>query len=115
MRLDTSSLGEVVLTVSVKCLTCGALHTMGHCSPQEFPYCDSNCEKLFLRVVERMIEGVPEELVGARPGSRLWLEAEREIGRRRVRAFSEDRQYAEDSYLRNRPRRSDPVWKRYFR
>jgi hypothetical protein len=106
---------EEAVLLTVRCRVCGTEHDAGYyISPGDYPYCDSNCEKLFNRVVERMIEGVPEELVGARPGSRLWLEAEKEIARRRVRSFSDDRQYAEDEYLRNRSRRSDPVWKRYF-
>jgi hypothetical protein len=88
---------------------------MGHCSPAEFAFCDDACRRRFDSVVERLESGVPADLVGARPGDRVYAEALKEISRRRVRAYSEDRQYAEDSYLRNRPRRSDPVWKRYFR
>jgi hypothetical protein len=102
------------MTVSVKCRACGALHEMGHCSPAEWPYCSSKCEATFNKVVDGLATGVPLDLVGARPGSRLWLEAEKELARRAVRSFSADREFAERQYLETRPRRADPVWKRYF-
>jgi hypothetical protein len=71
---------------------------MGYCSPAEFAFCDDACRRRFDSVVERLENG----------------EALKEIGRRRVRQYTEDRQYAEDQYLRNRPRNLPSVAKRYF-
>jgi hypothetical protein len=87
---------------------------MGYCSPAEFAFCDDACRRRFDSVVERLENGVPADLVGARPGDRVYDEALKEIGRRRVRQYTEDRQYAEDQYLRNRPRNLPSVAKRYF-
>jgi hypothetical protein len=87
---------------------------MGHCSPQEYAFCGPECEKQFNRVVDGLATGVPLDLIGAKPGSRLWLEAEKEIAARRVREYSQWRDNAEREYLESRPRRVEPVTKRYF-
>jgi hypothetical protein len=107
-------LGKVANVISVTCRTCGKTHQAGHCRPLEFPYCDGKCEATFNRVVERLESGVPVDLVGARPGDRVYDAAEKEIMRRRVRQYTENRQYAEDEFLRNRPRNLPSVAKRYF-
>jgi hypothetical protein len=60
------------------------------------------------------MNGFPKELVGAQPGSRLWREAVKEIAARQVREYSQWRDNAEREYLETRPRRVEPVAKRYF-
>jgi hypothetical protein len=64
--------------------------------------------------VDRLSEGVPLELVGAQPGTKLWIEAQREISRREARASWQRRAQLEIDYCETLPRRRASVAKRYF-
>jgi hypothetical protein len=99
---------------TVTCRTCGKTHQMGHCSPAEYPYCDDKCRLKFERVVEGIATGVPLDLLGAKPGSRLWLEAEKEISRIEARGLWQARAGLEIDYYETLPRRRASVAKRYF-
>jgi hypothetical protein len=102
------------LSVTVHCRTCGKPHEMGYCSPLKYAYCDDTCRLKFERVVTRLMDGVPEELVGAEPGTRLWSEAHKEISRREARGRWQQRDELVRQYLATRPRRREPVARRYF-
>jgi cytidylate kinase len=78
---------------------------MGHCSPSEFPFCDNDCEAEFRRVVDGIESRMPLEMLRVKPGSRLWVEAEKEIMARRVRDYTQRRDYAELEYERERRQR----------
>jgi hypothetical protein len=100
--------------VTVKCRTCGAAHEMGYCSPLEYAFCGPSCETLFNRVVDMLLTGAPADMIGAKPGSRLWIEAQREISWREARASWQARDELVREYLETRPRRREPVARRYF-
>jgi hypothetical protein len=102
------------LVVSVKCLACGKPHEMGHCSPSEYAFCDSACEKLFNRVVDGLESRVPPDWLGASPGDRVYQEAQREISRREARGLWQARARLEIDYYETLPRRRASVAKRYF-
>jgi hypothetical protein len=102
------------LSVTVRCRACGALHEMGHCSPIEFAFCGPACEKRFNKVVDMLSTGAPLDMVGAKPGDRVYEQAMKEISARRVRDFTQQRDWLERQYLETRPRRLEPVAKRYF-
>jgi hypothetical protein len=102
------------LSITVRCRTCGALHEAGHCSPIEYPYCDDKCRLKFERVVDQLSSGVPLDWVGAKPGSRLRLEAEKEISRIEARGLWQARARLEIDYYETLPRRRASVAKRYF-
>jgi hypothetical protein len=100
--------------VTVKCRTCGATHEMGYCSPVEFAFCDSKCEKHFNHVVDMLSTGAPLDMIGAKPGSQLWAEAEKEIARREARFCWQARESLVQDYLETLPRQRASVAKRYF-
>jgi hypothetical protein len=102
------------MPITVRCRTCGALHEAGHCSPLEYPFCGPDCEKQFNRVVEAIETLMPLDMVGAKPGSKLWIEAQREISWREARASWQARDELVREYLETRPRRREPVARRYF-
>jgi hypothetical protein len=88
------------VSVTVHCKTCGKTHQMGYCSPSEYAFWGPECEREFRRVVDLMATGAPVAMIGVRPGSRLWLEAEKEIMARRARDYTQARDYAELEYER---------------
>ena len=103
------------MAITVKCRCCGALHDAGHhVAPALYPFCGPECERQFERTVERLVDGVPLEIVGCKPGSRLHSEALKEISQREARALWQQRDELVREYLETRPRRREPVVKRYF-
>jgi hypothetical protein len=101
--------------VTVRCRSCGAEHDAGHhIAPGAYPYCDQSCEREFNRVVEAIETRMPLDMVGAKPGSKLWIEAQREISWREARASWQARDELVREYLETRPRRREPVARRYF-
>jgi hypothetical protein len=90
------------------------MHQMGHCSPLEYPFCDPECAAEFQRAVEILATGADLELLGIEPDSRLAVEARKEVIALRVREYSQWRDEAEREYERSRPRRLEPVARRYF-
>jgi hypothetical protein len=64
--------------------------------------------------VDQLSSGVPLDWVGAKPGSRLWAEAEKEISRIEARGLWQARARLEIDYYEALPRRRASVAKRYF-
>jgi hypothetical protein len=53
-------------------------------------------------------------MIGAKPCDRVYEQAMKEISARRVRDFTQQRDWLERQYLETRPRWVEPVAKRYF-
>jgi hypothetical protein len=99
---------------TVICRTCGESHQMGFCSPGEYPFCGPECEARLNRVVDGLMTRMPIEMLGVGSGDRVYEEAGKEVIRMRAREFTEWRDGVTQEWIQKRPRRVEPVAKRYF-
>ena len=102
------------MAVTVRCKTCGAMHQMGYCSPADFPFCDTECEASFQRVVELLATGGDPAAFGVDPNSLVYREATKEVERRQARALWQGRAQLEIDYYASLPRGLPNVARRYF-
>ena len=100
--------------VMVKCRTCGSEYELLFGSPIDDPWCSDSCEDEFSRVVGHIAAGGDASALELEPDSRLWREAVKEVAAMRRREMVQRREAAEMNYRQSRPKRREPVARRYF-